>query len=203
MRILVDLDGTIAHFDRELDRHLDERYSHLPNIPRSPDQLSFNLWEGRTEEEQQALREIMNWPGFYRHLEVMEGAVEAIKEMEAEGHEVRFLTAPWESNNTCLQDKQDWIAEHFGEEYRRKLFYAKDKDWVAGDILFDDKYPIPHAETASWVQVFITQPYNRDAPGLRIASIRDWRDGVAEVEKLHRTWQEEVWHLFEKHGAQL
>jgi 5'-nucleotidase len=183
VRILVDLDGTIAHFDKEFDRILNESYAHLVNIPRSGKQVSFNLWEGRTPEEQEAIRDVMNRPGFYRHLEPMEGAIEAVKEMEEEGHEVWFLTAPWNTNPSCLQDKSDWIAEHFGEAHRDKLVFSKDKTIVSGDVLFDDKFPIAKKERADWIQVFVHQPYNANAEGARIRSWSEWRDVVAKIEK--------------------
>jgi len=181
MRILVDLDGTIAHFGAKFHRLRLELFPHLDGIPHPDNQTNFNMWEGRSEEEQNAIRTIMNYNGFYRDLEPMEGAVEAIHEMIAEGHEVRFLSAPWTTNPTCAQDKYDWIAEHFGEEFRENLFLVKHKDWVSGDILFDDKYPIPHAEDADWVQVFITQPYNVKASGYRISGMSQWREAIASV----------------------
>jgi 5'-nucleotidase len=189
MRLLIDLDGTIAHFDREFDRHLKERFSHLPGIPTSDKQLTFNLWEGRTPEEQEAIRDIMNYPGFYRHLEPMEGAVEAISAMEKSGHEVFFVTAPWRTNRTCLQDKADWIADHFGEDKVDQLVFAKKKFMVSGDILFDDKTPIERATEADWVQVFVHQPYNAKASGLRIHGWDEWPaivDLVQEQKRLAR-----------------
>jgi len=164
------MDGTIAHFDREYDRHLEERYAHLTGIPRSADQISFNLWEGRSEEEQRAIQEIMDHEGFYRKLEPMDGAIDAVKEAAALGHEVHFVSTPWASNPTCAQDKYDWIAEHFGDDWRSKLILTYDKTVVSGDILFDDKDPISRRERADWVQVFYTQPYNKNAAGYRINS---------------------------------
>lgn len=181
MILLVDLDGTIAHFDKEFDRQLNHHYEHLTGIPRSHEQVSFNLWEGRTPEEQEAIRHVMNLPGFYRHLEPMAGGVEAVQEMHDDGHEVHFLTAPWNTNPTCLQDKSDWIADHFGEEYRDKLIFAKDKTLVTGDILFDDKHPIPKKERATWVQVFVHQKYNESADGYRIHDWSDWRKVVDQI----------------------
>lgn len=164
------MDGTIAHFDREFDRHLQERYAHLTGIPRSANQISFNLWDGRTAEEQDAIRDIMNHSGFYRNLLPMDGAVEAVKSAAKLGHEVFFVSSPWPSNPSCAQDKYDWIAEHFGDSWRKKLILASDKTIVSGDILFDDKDPIEQKDRADWVQVFYTQPYNKNATGLRINS---------------------------------
>lgn len=192
MRLLYDLDGTLAHFDREFDRHLEERYAHLTGIPRSANQISFNLWNGRTPEEQEAIREIMDHDGFYRKLEPMEGAIEAVKEADSLGHEVFFVSAPWTSNPSCAQDKFDWIADQFGDEWRGKLVLAKDKTIISGDILWDDKEPIENRERADWTQVYYTQPYNHFAPGPRINSWdpEEWKgviEFVAEEQRRKRT----------------
>jgi len=182
MIILFDLDGTLAHFDREFDRHLNERFGHLVDIPRSHNQITFDLFAGRSAEESAAINDIMDYPGFYRHLQPMEGGVEAVREAEALGHEVFFVTAPWRTNRSCLQDKADWVAEHFGEKAVDQLIFAKKKHLIIGDILFDDKSPIEHADQAVWTQVFVHQPYNKDAKGLRIHSWDDWKDVVVQVQ---------------------
>lgn len=182
MRLLFDLDGTIAHFDLRFDEVLEELYPHLTGIPRSKDQKQFNLWEGRTPEEQDAIRTIMNHEGFYRDLKPMPGGIEAVKEAHALGHEVHFVSAPWTSNLTCAQDKFDWIGKHFGDDWRDKLVLAKDKTIVSGDVLFDDKEPIPHKERADWTQVYIDQPYNQGVPGYRIFEWDQWKDVVALIE---------------------
>ncbi|UDL15973.1 5'-nucleotidase [Microbacterium phage Pumpernickel] len=197
MRILGDLDGTVAHFDRKYDLLREELFPHLTGIPHSSKQVSFNLWTDRTPEEQDAIRQIMNHPGFYRDLEVMEGAVEAFHEMEAEGHEVFFLSAPWVTNETCASDKYAWVEEMFGEGWSNKLILAKDKTVVSGDILFDDKEPIPHKERADWTQVYIDQPYNKSATGFRLYNWSDWKSVVSQVEDYRNTLK---WQLFEDIG---
>lgn len=181
MRLLYDLDGNFAHFDLRFQGLIDSLYPHLDGIPHYTEQKQFNIWLDRTEEEQDAIRTVMNYPGFYADLLPMEGAVEAFKEAEAEGYEVFFLSAPWITNPTCASDKYNWIERVFGEGYGNKLILAKDKTVVSGDILFDDKDPILNKERASWTQVYFDQPYNRDAEGFRIYNWSDWRSVVSEV----------------------
>lgn len=185
MRILFDLDGTVAHFDRRFHGLHVELFPNLSGIPHYTEQMTFNIWLDRTPEEQDAIRTIMNYPGFYADLEVIEGSVEAVKEMEAAGHEVFFLSAPWITNPTCASDKYDWVEEVFGEGWGNKLILAKDKTVVSGDLLFDDKEPIPHRERASWTQVYVDQPYNREAEGLRILSWEpdQWKPILEQIEE--------------------
>ncbi len=203
MRLLYDLDGTLAHFDKEYDRHLEERFAHLTGIPRSADQISFNLWLDRTPEEAEAIRNIMDHEGFYRNLLPMEGAVEAVKEAASLGHEVFFVSAPWPSNPSCAQDKFDWVADQFGEDWRKNLILASDKTIISGDILWDDKDPIEKKERADWVQVFYSQPYNLNAKGLRINSWdpEEWKPMLEIVWDQKRAaedrWKSRAFDLFE------
>jgi 5'-nucleotidase len=171
MRLLYDLDDTVGHFRRRFLEIGSEHYPRLVNILDLDTRATFDLWEGRTEEEAAAIAAIMDWPNFYRDLEPYEGAVEAVKEAASLGHEVFFVSAPWLSNKTCASDKYAWVEEHFGLDYANKLILARDKTIVAGDILFDDKHPIPNRENATWTQVFVDAPYNRGVTGYRI---RDW-----------------------------
>lgn len=171
MRILIDLDDTVAHFRRNFNAMRALHYPLLTGIPDLNNHASFNLWEGRTEEECAAIAAIMDLPNFYRELEPYEGAVDAVEKMVAIGHEVFFLSAPWVSNPTGASDKYAWVEGHFGLDLAKKLILSRDKTIVAGDVLFDDKHPIPNKENATWTQVFVDAPYNRDQSGYRIM---DW-----------------------------
>lgn len=184
MRLLYDLDGNIAHFDLRYDEYLDADYPHFSHI-RSANQKTFNLWADRTPDEQDAIRDIMNRAGFYKDMKPIDGAVDAVKEAQGMGHEVFFLSAPWITNSTCASDKYDWIEKIFGEGWGDKLILAKDKTVVSGDVLFDDKDPIPHKERADWTQVFFDQPYNREAEGLRILSWEpdQWKPILEQIEE--------------------
>lgn len=178
MRILFDLDDTVAHFRRRFDALRAEHYPLLTGIPELDKHASFNLWQGRTPDEITAIDALMNHTGFYRDLEPYEGAVDAVHETISMGHDVFFLSAPWVTNPTGASDKYAWVEEHFGIDLAKKLILSRDKTIVAGDILFDDKHPIPNKENATWTQVFVDAPYNRDQPGHRVMSwaTDEWKD---------------------------
>lgn len=184
MRLLYDLDDNVAHFRRRFNEIRVEHFPKHTGIPVLDEHPSFNLWEGRTEEEKEAISAIMDWPNFYRDLEPYEGAVDAVKEAVAMGHDVYFLSAPWTTNKTCASDKYAWVEEHFGHDLAKKLILSRDKTIVAGDILFDDKHPIENKGAATWEQVFMDAPYNRGVPGYRIHgwTTGEWQEIVADVQ---------------------
>lgn len=199
MRLLYDLDDTLGHFRRNFNVKRTDLYPHLSGIPDLNNHASFNLWEGRTEEERIAIDAIMNLPNFYRELEPYEGAVEAVKEAASMGHEIFFLSAPWVTNPTGASDKYAWVEEHFGLDMAKKLILSRDKTIVAGDVLFDDKHPIPNKHLATWTQVYVDAPYNRDQTGHRIMdwTTDQWKTILEKIEEEKRESYERSFLLSE------
>ena len=175
MRILVDQDGVIANWGAEWDRHAIQ-YSHL-GLPLTPDQISFDLTLGLTEEGKNAVMSIMEHPGFYADLEPFEGAAEALNTMLEEGHEVFIVTSPWVSNTTCASDKLRWVEKHIGKGWAKRTVITGDKTVVLGDILIDDKPEITGSMAPLWEHVYFTQPYNiiMDNSLRRINDWTEWR----------------------------
>lgn len=188
MRLLIDLDDTVAYFRPKFTSLREELYPLLTGIPVLDNYPSFNLWADRTPEKVLAIDAIMNHPGIYRDLEPYEGAVEAVKEAQYLGHEVFFVSAPWVTNPTGASDKYAWVEEHFGLDMAKKLVLARDKTIVSGDILFDDKHPIPNREKSTWTQVYVDAPYNQEQPGLRIQdwTTDEWKDVLILIQEEKR-----------------
>lgn len=161
MIIALDLDGTVAKWEDTYDKYLDHMGDVAINIPRTRDQETFNLWEGRTVQESEILHKIMDTPGFYREIDPMPGAIDAVRQMISDGHTVFFVTAPHPSNPTCADDKIWWTKTHFGSEYVDKLVITRDKTCIRADVLVDDRPDIHGQLTPEWTQIFYDQPYNR------------------------------------------
>jgi 5'-nucleotidase len=109
--ILVDMDGTLCDWGKRFDELVD---LHAPdsNIPRSANQLDFDLSLGLTEEEKLTLQIIMDTSHFYQDLEPLTGAIEALYEMEAAGHVVTVCSSPWLTNPQCIPDKIAWLENY-------------------------------------------------------------------------------------------
>lgn len=166
MRILVDMDGVIANWGKTYDQHIDAFFPGL-KLTKTAQQRSFDLMEGLDIRGRNAVKRIMDWPGFYRKLEPMPWAVQALQEMLFEGHDVHIVTSPWLTNPTCASDKVAWIAEHLGASWTKRLIITSDKTIIRGDILIDDKPEITGAMTPTWEHVIFTQPYNAEISDLR------------------------------------
>lgn len=80
--------------------------------------------------------EYINEKGFFRNLPVIEGSVEAVKKLH-EQHEVYIVSAAMEFRNS-LEDKLDWLNEHFPFISWRNIIFCGDKI-VNVDVMIDDR----------------------------------------------------------------
>jgi 5'-nucleotidase len=179
LRILIDMDGVLANWGAEWDRHAAE-YLHL-GLQLTDNQTSFDLAEGLSDEGKQAVYSIMNRPDFYRVLEPFEGAAEALNTMVAEGHEVFLVTSPMVTNHNCASDKLWWAEEYIGKGWAKRTIITSDKTLVKGDVLIDDKPEIHGVAEPEWKHVYYTQPYNANKDGERINDWSEWRKILRET----------------------
>lgn len=183
MRILVDMDAVIAHWGPEFDRRLDAFGAAAAGIPRTAEQQQWNLNAGRTREEREIIRQIMEEPGFYRELKPIPGAKAALKAAVAAGHDVRIVSSPFISNPTCASDKFDWLVRHYGQSWAQRLVLTTDKTIVHGDILLDDKPEITGSMEPTWKHVcFGDYAYNSDTTAL--TRMNHWGAFPAILEEL-------------------
>jgi len=107
----IDMDGVLANFDKGVGR---------PGHEQDPPEMFV--------------------PGFFRNLEVMPGAREAITELlKNENLKLYICSKPTTKALNCASEKYEWINEHFPELLKRMNLMA-DKELFAGDYLIDDDY---------------------------------------------------------------
>lgn len=152
MKIAIDMDEVLADpihkfielYNRDygisLDLKLDpgnEIYHHVP-------EHINNKWF-----------DYINEKGFFRHLPVIEGSVEAVKKLQ-EQHEVYIVSAAMEFRNS-LEDKLDWLNEHFPFISWRNIIFCGDKI-VNVDVMIDDR--IKNFIDFKGRPLLFTSPYN-------------------------------------------
>lgn len=106
--IYIDMDGTIADFKSGVGRNV-----------------------GIDEKPAECLQK-----GFYRNLKVIDGAKEAVSLLESH-FDVYIATKPKRENPHCLEEKMDWIREHF-PSLEKKVFFTPNKNLLDGYMLIDD-----------------------------------------------------------------
>ena len=152
--ILVDMDGVIVDWDRGF---MNEWKGRSP-INRYK---SYIMQECVPSEYKAEATLIARQPGFFASLPPCKGAIEAVKHLaQLPGINVLICSSPLLANPTCMQDKVDWIRNHFGPEWAEKLVLTRDKTTVRGDILIDDKPDICGSHHPTWTQAVFNHAYN-------------------------------------------
>lgn len=173
MRILVDMDGVTADFERAVidiyrAKHPDKQY--VPFEKRK----NFYVKSDYPKELQPLVDEIYLGKGFFRNLQPIPGSIEALHEME-KYYDVRLCTSPLLGNPYCTNEKLAWVHEHLGREWQKRTIIAPDKTLVRGDILIDDRPQVDGADTPAWEHIIYDQPYNRHVTGRRRITWNHWR----------------------------
>jgi 5'(3')-deoxyribonucleotidase len=131
LRILVDVDGVVADLVSRLCqfpglRHLTPEHCTTPKFSDDP-----NL----TDLEKKLLAGAMEMRGAVRDLPLHDGARDMVRRFRDNAHEVVFLTHHYETSQTWVYDRSQWLAEHFPGI---PVIYTKHKELVPGDALVED-----------------------------------------------------------------
>lgn len=175
--LLVDMDGVLANWIGEVTARagaLARAAGYTGPMP-APEQLTnFRIAESFADEQLPFILQAMSSPGLFRALKPFEGAMEALRELDAAGVHVAICSSPDLENPTCADDKLWWVGHYGGSKLARKTILTKDKTTARGALLVDDKPVVTGQMQPVWRHVVFTRPYNLHIPGLRLDSWADW-----------------------------
>ncbi len=177
MLLLVDQDNVLADFSRAIHLELCAR-GHREKIQPPAKQTCYRLEDHYPPDILGDLKAVYTAEGFFRGLPPIEGAVQAVKEMVAEGIDVRICTYPIQAYRNCVKEKYEWVERHLGAEFTSRMILTRDKTIIAGDALIDDNPDISGSCTPSWRHIVFDQPYNRSMEGPRLKSWANWREAI-------------------------
>ncbi|QQL48334.1 5' nucleotidase, NT5C type [Mucilaginibacter ginkgonis] len=129
--IAIDMDGVLADTDQHFLTWYERDYGvRMPyeSLLGKPEYEAFPV-EG-------AIRKMVFTPGFFRTLPVMDGAVEAVKSL-MQDYNVFIVSAAMEFPNS-LNEKYDWLAQHFPFISWKNIVFCGDKSIIDADYLIDD-----------------------------------------------------------------
>lgn len=158
--VLVDMDGVLA----DLETAFWDRWAVAhPDLPQraDADTSRFLVLDQVGRRWADEVHAITGAPGFFRDLAPVDGAVAAMREMLADGIDVRICTAPLLANPTCASDKLGWADRHLGDGWSSRVVVTRDKTLVRGDLLVDDKPDVTGVLTPTWRHVAFDAPANR------------------------------------------
>lgn len=173
--LLVDMDGVLGDFDLHFCEIWKEKYPDRRQIDRS--NRTSHLVAGEFPEAMQSdVREIVRMPGFYLDIPVVQGAVEALRELSESDIEVWICTCPSKEYQNCVPEKYQWVERHLGMEWTRRIIMIRDKSLVQGTFLIDDNPQLPNRHLAAWRQILFDTPYNRMDTSLPRITWANWRE---------------------------
>ena len=152
LRIAVDMDEVLA------DTHF--KFLTLFNrdfqIPMDIQQLpGKELFENLPSELDGQWKKYVNEKGFFRDIPVMANAQEVMRRLHEE-HDVYIVSAAMEFRNS-LEDKFDWLEEHFPFLKWTQFLFTGDKI-ISADVLIDDR--IKNFENFKGRKLLYTSPHN-------------------------------------------
>lgn len=159
MLILLDQDNVLADFEQGVRDMWRSR--HGGEAPVDAARKNFYIRDDTAPEYRNEMVALYSSQGFFASLPPKDGALNAARELLAVGHDVRICTAPINDYRHCVGEKLAWIEKHLGYEWTHRTIIAKDKTWVRGDILIDDKPEIGGSLPALWQHWLYDAPYNR------------------------------------------
>lgn len=119
-----------------------------------------------------SLRSIVNGNHFFRHVPVMCGSREGLFYLN-ERYEVRIVSSAMEFDD-CLDDKRNWLKEHFPFIGWKQIILCGTKQGIEGDMMLDD-----HPKNLDYFhgeRYIFSQPHNIGVDDSAYTRVRDWED---------------------------
>lgn len=182
LRLGIDLDGVVADFNRGWIRAYNDRFGTelVPEMVTS--------WDSPLELTHFAdMAAFWAWArdhggsSVFRYLEPYPEAVEALRTLNRDGHDVVVLTAKPE---WAVHDTLEWIADH--RIPTREIHFADDKHRIECDVYLDDapdqvRTIASHRAGTATVCRFV-RPWNVPVQGA--VDVHDWEEFQALVQEL-------------------
>ena len=181
MTILVDMDDTIEQLLKAWVNRANEKFGRDVALEEITDWNVSAPYPGLTREQ---IYGVTYEPGFWKSIEPMPGAAEALKHFMDEGHEVFIVTA---TEIEHVEEKMHGLLfRYFPFLSWSQVIITSRKQMIRGDVLIDDG--IHNLEGGAYRKIMFTAPHNRsyDAEAHGMIRVDSWDqivriiDGMSE-----------------------
>lgn len=168
-RLLVDMDGVMADVYQQFFKMHEEEFG----IRKTEEEVL-----GKIEREAfQNSRSYVFRQGFFRYAPVMEGGVEAVKQLN-EHYDLFIVSAAMEFPHS-LPEKLEWLQEHFPFLTWHQLVFCGSKTVMHGDIMIDDHYK--NLDHFTGRTILFTQPHNYGLDDKHHERVYSWKEVLEKL----------------------
>ena len=174
LKVLVDMDGVIADFDKEVELRLKNRY---PEIQITETRKKFYISDDYPEHSL-LIRSISDEQGFFETLPLVDNALEGWQRIIDLGYHPVICSSPLGTNPYSKAEKLNWLRQHFspifGQWVVNQAIITPDKHLFGGIALIDDRPVLKNSDIATWKHILFDQEYNKDVTNK--ARLYGWLD---------------------------
>lgn len=197
MRVVVDMDGVVADWISSARVYTKEFFGIDVEFEEITGPKFASILKGKLRRighshsyssDEEIYKIISGFKGFYLNLEPYEGSIDAIKQIQRNGHNIVFCTKPtgWD---VCSYEKVQWLRKHFSSiPYEIIMVSSMEaKHMVYTPVLIEDD-PRALKDHPSAIPVCIARPWNkefRDNGEVGMIVVDDMRDLPRQIEFVH------------------
>jgi 5'(3')-deoxyribonucleotidase len=171
--ILCDLDDIVVSL---LDKWLDDyNWDHTDTLG-VKDIHNFDMSKVVKKSCGKKIYNYINEDGYFTKLKPIDGAIESLKILHREGHEIIIVSSPSASPES-YRDKIIWCDKYLPFISRENIILTKKKYLIKGDILIDDSTENIRLYRKHWplsTILSIAYPHNKDAEQHADMIFNDW-----------------------------
>ncbi len=179
MTILVDLDDTIEQLLKALVERANERFGRNASVDDVTDWSIVCAFPGITKQQ---ILDFMRDADFWETVEPVPGAVEALKHLMDEGHEVYIVTAT--EYEHVAEKMKGVLFRYFPFISWDQVIITSRKQMIRGDVLIDDG--VHNLEGGEYKKILVTAPYNRDydAEANGMIRVHSWDEIIRIIDSM-------------------
>ncbi len=170
-RIILDMDNVIAEINPQYVVYFKQVYGEELKL----EELVEHQKNG-TFPDYSMLHRLLELPKFFRTLPVMKDAKEVVKELN-EKYELFIVSAAMEYP-LALNEKLDWLEEHFPFIQTKQIAFTGSKKFVCGDIMIDDK--VSNLDHFNGRKILFTHPNNLKYTSPQYTRANNWHE-IAKI----------------------
>lgn len=167
MILFVDMDEVIAD---TYGAHIEIYNRDFGGTLSAKDCMGSEVWQNVIADHQESIRNHARTRGFFRALRPIDSSQEVLKKLSGK-YEVYIASAATQFPNS-LEEKSDWLDEHFPFIPWQKRILCGDKHILKGDILIDDRSY--NLENFDGRPLLFTSPHNVNTNGFE--RVNNWQE---------------------------